>query len=69
MKMCFTKFYVSYIYIYKHKKSLNQMNDWGLKKGNDLLSRVSSNIGADGLNFSVRYGKRWNPVAIATLGF
>ena len=25
-----------------------------------------STIGADGLNFSVRNGKRWNPVAIAT---
>ena len=27
----------------------------------------SSTIGANGLNFSVRNGKRWNPVAIATL--
>ena len=25
-----------------------------------------STIGVDGLNFSVRNGKRWNPVAIAT---
>ena len=40
-----------------------------LKKGNDLLSRECSNIGADGLNFSVRYGKRWNPVAIIALNF
>ena len=27
----------------------------------------SSTIGANGLNFSVRNGKRWIPVAIATL--
>ncbi len=27
----------------------------------------SSTIGASGLNFSVRNGKRWNPAAIATL--
>ena len=27
----------------------------------------SSTIGANGLNFSVRNGKRWSPVAIATL--
>ena len=26
-----------------------------------------STIGADGLNFSVRNGKRWNPDAIATI--
>ena len=25
-----------------------------------------STIGADGLNFSVRNGKRWDPIAIAT---
>ena len=29
----------------------------------------SSTIGANGLNFSVRNGKRWIPVAIATLRF
>ncbi len=29
----------------------------------------SSTIGANGLNFSVRNGKRWIPVAIATLIF
>jgi len=27
---------------------------------------VGSTIGVDGLNFSVRDGKRWNPGAIAT---
>ena len=28
-----------------------------------------STIGAGGLNFSVRKGKRWNPTAIVTLSF
>ena len=28
-----------------------------------------STIGAGGLNFSVRNGKRWNPAAIVTLSF
>ena len=38
-----------------------------LKKGGDLLSRlVDSTIGATGLNFSVRDGKRWNPGAVTT---
>ena len=38
-----------------------------LKKGGDLLYRlVDSTIGATGLNFSVRNGKRWNPGAITT---
>ena len=38
-----------------------------IKKGGDLLSRlVDSTIGATGLNFSVRNGKRWNPGAITT---
>ena len=40
----------------------------GLKKGGgDLLSRLRSTIGAVGLNFSVRNGKRWNTNAIATI--
>ena len=30
------------------------------------LPRVCSTIGADGLNFSVRNGKRWNPDTITT---
>ena len=30
------------------------------------LPRVCSTIGADGLNFSVRNGKRWNPDAVTT---
>ena len=37
------------------------------KKGGDLLSRgLGSTIGASGLNFSVRNGKRWDTGAIAT---
>jgi hypothetical protein len=35
------------------------------KNGDDLLSHNNcSTIGAGGLNFSVRNGKRWNPAAI-----
>ena len=36
------------------------------KNGGYLLSHLRSTIGVDGLNFSVRNGKRWNPDAIAT---
>ena len=35
------------------------------KQGGHLLSRSRSTIGAGGLNFSVRYGQRWVPAAIA----
>ena len=38
-----------------------------LKNGSDLLSHLRSTIGVNGLNFSVRNGKRWNPATIATL--
>jgi hypothetical protein len=39
----------------------------GIKKiGNVLLSHKRSTIGANGLNFSVRNGKRWFPNAIVT---
>ena len=40
----------------------------GAERGGDLLSRPTrgSTIGAGGLNFSVRDGKRWSPAAIAT---
>lgn len=35
--------------------------------GSDLLSHLwGSIIGAEGLNYSVRNGKRWDPLAIAT---
>ena len=37
------------------------------KIGSYLLSHLKgSTIGVDGLNFSVRDGKRWNTVALAT---
>ena len=36
------------------------------KNGGYLLSHLRSTIGVNGLNFSVRNGKRWNPAAIAT---
>ena len=36
------------------------------KNGGYLLSHLRSTIGAGGLNFSVRNGKRWNPGAITT---
>ena len=39
------------------------------KKGGDLLSHKCSTIGAVGLNFSVRNGKRWNTYAITTIIF
>ena len=37
-----------------------------IKVGDDLLSHNCSTIGAGGLNFSVRNGKRWDPAAIVT---
>ena len=37
------------------------------KEGGDLLSRLRSTIGAVGLNFSVRNGKRWDTNAVATI--
>ena len=40
-----------------------------IKKGGDLLSHFRSTIGAEGLNFSVRNGKRWNTLAITTCIF
>ena len=39
------------------------------KKGGDLLSHNCSTIGAEGLNFSVRNGKRWNTLALTTYIF
>jgi hypothetical protein len=37
-----------------------------IKGGGCLLSRFHSTIGASGLNFSVRDGKRWDPAAVTT---
>ena len=48
------------------KKALQRTEGLELKVGDDLLSHNSSTIGAGRFNFSVRNGKRWNPVAIVT---
>ena len=49
------------------KKKLKISLELFVKVGGDLLFHFRSTIGANGLNFSVRNGKRWNPVAITTL--
>ena len=52
---------------YKNRKALPVKPERLLiKVGDDLLSHNCSTIGAGRLNFSVRNGKRWNPVAIVT---
>ncbi len=51
---------------YKKAKALLCIQQGFHKKGGDLLSHFRSTIGAEGLNFSVRNGKRWNPLAITT---
>ena len=54
---------------YKQKKAPPEpCGSSGAERGGDLLSRPTrgSTIGAGGLNFSVRDGKRWSPAAIAT---
>ena len=52
----------------KHNKapSLFRVSRLVVKWRRPTLPRVCSTIGAVGLNFSVRNGKRWNPVAITT---
>ena len=50
-----------------YKKTLQAMCSQGLRKKAATYSpTIRSTIGDDGLNFSVRNGKRWNPVAITT---
>jgi hypothetical protein len=53
---------------FKTKKPSRKLEGFCCKVGGDLLSHIllCSTIGAGGLNFSVRNGKRWNPSAIAT---
>ena len=54
----------------KTKKSTSFLTDFLKKKRRHLLSRLlPSTIGASGLNFSVRYGKRCDTGAIATQVF
>jgi hypothetical protein len=48
------------------KKPSSFLEGFLIKVGDVLLSHLSSTIGAGGLNFSVRNGKRWNPAAIVT---
>ena len=47
-------------------ESLSSLEACLVKWRRPTLPRVCSTIGAVGLNFSVRNGKRWNPVAITT---
>ena len=44
--------------VQKQKKLINNVDELLIKTGGDLLSRVSSTIGARGLNFCVRNGNR-----------
>ena len=55
--------------LYIHKQRAPSHARLGaLRVGGDLLShRIGSTIGAGGLNFSVRHGKRWSPTAVATV--
>ena len=50
----------------KQKKAPQRDAAEPVQDGGYLLSRECSTIGAGGLNFSVRDGKRWDPAAIAT---
>ena len=44
-------------------------NPFVIKSATTYSPTISSTIGADGFNFSVRNGKRWSPAAIVTLRF
>ena len=47
----------------KQKKAPQREAAERVQDGGYLLSRECSTIGAGGLNFSVRDGKRWDPAA------
>ena len=52
----------------RRKPHRGYRDEASIKGGGDLLSHNKcSTIGAKGLNFSVRYGKRWIPLAITAL--
>ena len=57
-------------YATKHKKDPDSLLNQGLHSKKMAASYSPalhcSTIGASGLNFSVRNGKRWDPAAIAT---
>ena len=55
--------------VYKRRKPYNFRCKAFIKKGGDLLSHFRSTIGAEELNCSVRYGKRWDLLAINTYSF
>ena len=50
----------------KQTKNPGKNQGFVKKVGDDLLYHFRSTIGANGLNFSVRKGKRWIPIAIIT---
>ena len=54
--------------LFKTRKPFSYLRGFPLKdRATTYSPTISSTIGADGLNFSVRNGKRWNPAAIVTL--
>ena len=53
-------------HIYKTREESSCWTTPLLENGGYLLSHKRSTIGAVGLNFSVRNGKRWNPDTITT---
>ena len=58
--------YFSWHKIYK-KREASLLLLYGFRQRPTLPGRVQpSTIGAEGLNFCVRYGNRWNPFAIIT---
>ncbi len=60
--LAYFEFLANCAYYYNRRfiktKNPDSKKESGFKKGNDLLSHKCSTIGANGLNFSVRNGKR-----------
>ena len=56
----------SRVYMRKAPASFDAEAFFLKKRRLPTLPRVCSTIGAGGLNFSVRNGKRWNPATITT---
>ena len=56
---------------FRHKKKTLRISSEGLTKlaATYFPTWYSSIIGTNGLNFSVRYGKRWIPIVITTIIF
>ena len=53
--------------LYKQKRAPFLRNPFVIRSATTYSPTISSTIGADGFNFSVRNGKRWSPAAIVTL--